>query len=285
MSLLRHLENCNRFDAKRFRPLLFAGKPIGLVRDDNAARLARFPETFSVAADAVRLIAGGGFDAVSEAVDRIVERLVADGAVAKWRYESFAVTPAWGEPPLFKIDRGAVPFLGVRAYGVHLNGWRRGSDDRLRLWIGRRATDKKVAPDKLDNLVAGGIGYPHGIDDTLVKEAEEEAGMTATMVASATAQGHVSYRMDWETGARDDVLYIYDLETPDDFVPRNRDGEIVEFHLMDADEVLERVDRSDDFKFNVNLVIIDFALRHGLIAADHPEYPALKAGLRPSEAA
>jgi hypothetical protein len=77
------------------------------------------------------------------------------------------------------------------------------------------------------------------------------------------------------------VLYIYDLETPADFTPHPHDGEIVEFRLTDAAEVLDRVDRTDDFKFNVNLVIIDFALRHGLIARDHPEYAALKAGLRP----
>src|SRR6202034_3836466 len=115
MSLLRHLERCNRFDARRFRPLLFGERRIGLVRDDNATRLARFPDAFSVTDEAGRLLAGGGFDAVSDAVDRVVERLVAEGAVAKWRYESFAVAPVWGEPPLFKLDRGAVPFLGVRA--------------------------------------------------------------------------------------------------------------------------------------------------------------------------
>ncbi len=51
---------------------------------------------------------------------------------------------------------------------------------------------------------------------------------------------------------------------------------------MDAAAVLDRVARTDDFKFNVNLVIIDFALRHGLIARDHPEYAALRAGLRPT---
>src|SRR6185437_3565490 len=247
MGLLRHLEYCNRFDARRFRPLQFRGKRIGWVRDDNAALLARFPEIFVVDDKTVTLTARGGFDDVSDAVDRVVEALVADGAVSKWRNESFGVTPVWGDPPLFKIDRGAVPLLGVRAYGVHLNGWRRDPAGRIQLWIGRRAPDKKVDPDKLDNLVAGGIGY----------------------------------RMEWSTGARDDTLYIYDLETPADFTPHPHDGEIVAFMLMDAAEVLDRVDRTDDFKFNVNLVIIDFALRHGLIPPAHPEYAALKQGLRP----
>lgn len=281
MGLLRHLEYCNRFDARRFRPLQFRGKRIGWVRDDNAALLARFPEIFVVDDKTVTLTARGGFDDVSDAVDRVVEALVADGAVSKWRNESFGVTPVWGDPPLFKIDRGAVPLLGVRAYGVHLNGWRRDTAGRIQLWIGRRAPDKKVDPDKLDNLVAGGIGYPHGIEDTLLKEAGEEAGMDKALASRAVAKGAIGYRMEWSTGARDDTLYIYDLETPADFTPHPHDGEIVAFMLMDAAEVLDRVDRTDDFKFNVNLVIIDFALRHGLIPPAHPEYAALKQGLRP----
>ncbi len=83
--------------------------------------------------------------------------------------------PRWGDAPMFRLDRGAVPFFGARAYGVHLNGYRR-DGGRLHLWVGRRAPDKRVAPNKLDNLVAGGIGNGYGVAATLVKEAEEEAG-------------------------------------------------------------------------------------------------------------
>ena len=35
---------------------------------------------------------------------------------------------AGATPPIFRVDRGAVPFFGVRAYGVHLNGYRRDGD-------------------------------------------------------------------------------------------------------------------------------------------------------------
>jgi hypothetical protein len=48
---------------------------------------------------------------------------------------------------------------------------------------------------------------------------------------------------------------------------------------MPAEEVVERVRRTDDFKFNVNLVILDFALRHGLIPVDDPEYLDVASGL------
>jgi 8-oxo-dGTP pyrophosphatase MutT (NUDIX family) len=279
MSLLRHIRRCNTWRPERFVPLWRGATRIGLIRRDNAEALKRFAEVFAVEPDGVWLIAPGDFDAVSGAVDAVVERLVAEGRVAKWRNEFFAVTSRWGSPPLFKLDRGAVAFFGVRAYGVHLNGYRR-DGTALKLWIGRRAPDKKVAPDKLDNLVAGGIGHAHGLEATLVKEAAEEAALPAATVAAAVPVGALSYRMETEPGLRDDVLFLYDLETPADFIPRNTDGEIVAFSLMTAAEVVEQVRNTDDFKFNVNLVIIDFALRHGLVAPADPEYLDLVTGLR-----
>jgi 8-oxo-dGTP pyrophosphatase MutT (NUDIX family) len=280
MSLLRHVRRCNEYRPERFLPFFHGDSRIGLVRRDNARSLSRFPKVFAVADDAVRLVAPGDFDALSAAVDGVVERLVADGLVPKWRNEFFAVATRWGAPPLFKLDRGAVAFFGVRAYGVHLNGYRRDGTGPLRLWVGRRAADKKVSPNKLDNLVAGGIGYGHGLFETLAKEAREEADMRAELIARAVPVGAVSYRMEVEGGARDDVLFVYDIAVPGDFVPRNTDGEIASFHLMTADEVVAGVRDSEDFKFNVNLVIIDFALRHGLVPPDDPDYLALVTGLR-----
>jgi hypothetical protein len=67
---------------------------------------------------------------------------------------------------------------------------------------------------------------------------------------------------------------------PADFVPRNRDGEIVHFELMPAESVLEQIRRTDDFKFNVNLVILDFALRRGLLEVEDPEYLDVASGLQ-----
>ena len=74
--------------------------------------------------------------------------------------------------------------------------------------------------------------------------------------------------------------FVFDLETPADFTPRNTDGEIAEFHPMPVAEVIACVRDGDEFKFNVNLVIIDFALRHGLIAPDEPDYLDMVTGLR-----
>jgi len=45
--------------------------------------------------------------------------------------------------------------------------------------------------------------------------------------------------------------------------------------------VVEILRETDDFKFNVNLVLIDFLARHGLIEPDRePDYAAVVRGLR-----
>jgi 8-oxo-dGTP pyrophosphatase MutT (NUDIX family) len=278
MSFADHIRACNNHDPARAIPLVASDQRIGWLRRDNAAALARFPRVFAVGPDRVHLVAAGDADGVSAAVDEVVEALVVERRVPKWRNETFDVMPRWGDRPVFRLDRGAVPFFGVRAYGVHLNGYRR-DGGRLHLWVGRRAPDKRVDPDKLDNIVAGGIGNGYGAAATLVKEADEEAGVPAGLIARARAVGALSYRMETELGIRDDVLFVYDLEMPVEFLPKNRDGEIVEFTLVPADSVIERVRTTRDFKFNVNLVILDFALRHGLLRAEDPEYLDVASGL------
>ena len=279
MSFLDHIRACNTYRAERFLPLVIGGTRIGWLRHDNAAALRRFPAVFAVSEGTVAIIAGGGFDALSSELDRVIEALVAEGRIDKWRYEDFPVAPRWGQEPLFKLDRGAVGFFGIRAYGVHLNGLRRDADGPT-LWIGRRASDKKVAPNKLDNMVAGGIGHGHGLYETLVKEAAEEAAVPRNLIDRAVPVGALLYRMETKAGLRDDVLFVFDLDVPADFTPRNTDGEIAEFHAMPAREAVACVRDGDDFKFNVNLVIIDFALRHGLITPDEPDYLDIVAGLR-----
>jgi hypothetical protein len=278
MSFCDHIRSCNNYDPARAVPLIAGNSRVGLLRRDNAEALRRFPEIFAVSEHGVELVARGDVGTVSRAVDAVVDALVEEGRVPKWRNETFDAAPRWGAQPAFRLDRGAVPFFGTRAYGVHLNAYLR-QGERLCLWVGRRSPDKQVAPNKLDNLVAGGIGNEHGVRETLLKEGEEEASIPPSLMSRAISAGAVSYRMETRLGIRDDVLFVFDLEMPADFVPKNRDGELVHFELMPASAVLERIRATSDFKFNVNLVILDFAVRHGLLGPDDPEYLDVATGL------
>jgi thiamine pyrophosphokinase len=164
-----------------------------------------------------------------------------------------------------------VPVFGVRAEGVHVNGLVRRADG-LHLWIGVRARDKSIAPGKRDNVVAGGI--PAGLtpEETLVKEAAEEAGIPPELAATARPAGRIGYVMAWNEprqarGIRRDTLHVFDLDLPDGFVPRPGDDEVERFELWPITQVFAAVRDTDAFKFNVNLVLIDLFLREGLIPA------------------
>ncbi len=53
--------------------------------------------------------------------------------------------------------------------------------------------------------------------------------------------------------------------------------------MQQIDAVLARIRDTDDFKFNVNLVVLDLAVRLGLITPDAPDYQEIWEGLRLSQ--
>ncbi len=279
MSLLDRVRACHGWRPEAYRPWYVGRTLVGRLRYALAERLRDFPNVFDVSDQAVVLRSAlDDFAGRSEAVDGVVRGLVEAGEIGRYRGEASRVAPLWGDEPLLKIDRGAVPGFGVRGYGVHLNGLVE-APDGLKMWVGRRAMNKPADAGKLDHLVAGGQPYGMGVFDNLIKEAAEEADLPASLARQAVAVGAVSYRCERAEGLRDDVLFCYDLVLPADFEPRNTDGEVETFELWAMDEVTARLDETDEFKFNVALVIIDLMVRRGLIGPDDPDYMAIVDGL------
>ena len=85
--------------------------------------------------------------------------------------------------------------------------------------------------------------------------------------------GLVSYRYTTPKGLSTKVLAVHDVRLPAGMVPICADGEVDEFRLLPVDEMLASL--RDDlplWKPNAALVAVDFAMRHGLITPDEPEY-------------
>lgn len=274
---LRHILTCNSYEPADYLPFLVDGSPVGRVRRDLADKLAGLDQ-FEVGPGAVVLTEGHDFASRSAALKAAVAELVARKILPKQRKETFGVAERWGGPWLAKLDRAAVPLFGVRAYGVHLNGYVRARTG-LELWVGIRARDKEVAPGQYDNLVAGGQPYGLSLADNLAKECAEEADIPGSLAAQAVPVSAITYTMAQENGLRADTLFCWDLELDEDFVPRNTDGEIEYFERWPLERVASVVRETDDFKFNVNLVIVDFLIRHGAIGPEQPDYLDLVRGL------
>ncbi|GBR21680.1 thiamin pyrophosphokinase [Gluconobacter japonicus NBRC 3271] len=127
---------------------------------------------------------------------------------------------------------------------------------------------KRLDPGKLDHLVAGGMSAGFDPHTTVIKEAKEEAGIPESLAGHAQPVSRLQYAMERPEGLRRDVLHCYDLILPRDFTPIAEDGEVESFHLLPLTDVFARVRDTDDFKFNVNLVLIDLFIRRGLFTPD-----------------
>jgi thiamine pyrophosphokinase len=204
-----------------------------------------------------------GEAAATATLERLARALAGRGHF-RLRDEAFDVRATPDGPVLARMDRGALPAFGILSQGVHVNGFVR-RPDGVHLWVGWRSRHKPVAPGQMDNIVAGGIPAGLSPEECLVKEAAEEASLPAELAARAVPAGRVAYVMANEEGLRRDVLHCFDLELPDGVVPRPQDDEVERFELRPAAEVLREVTDGGRVKFNVNLVLIDFFLRHGLL--------------------
>lgn len=276
---LRHIEACNRWEPHRFLPLLIAGQQVGMLTHPFAARLAeRWPQDFSLDREAMTLCDYAGFEQTSNLFNRVCAELVANGDLQTPIGEPYPITASGRQDAVATIDRVAASLFGLRAFGQHLNGYVNKSDG-LYLWIATRAADRRIFPNALDNMVAGGLPYGISLLNNLDKECQEEAAVPLELSRQAVATGALSYTCATPKGLKQDTLYCYDLCLPKAFTPVNRDGEVAKFELMPVMEVAEMVRSSDRFKLNCNLVIIDFLIRHGMIDGDHPEYLQLSRGL------
>jgi 8-oxo-dGTP pyrophosphatase MutT (NUDIX family) len=253
---LRHIRACNNVTLPGERlPFRIGSAQVGWVKPDLAARLASFPQ-ISTDADGLTLADAAALPGIA--------RQLADAGGYRWRAEEFDIRAEADGPVLARLDRGALPSFGVLALGVHVNGLVRRSDG-LHIWVARRAANKHLDPGKLDHIVGGGV--PAGLTpaETLIKEAEEEATVPASLARQAVEVARIGYAMERPEGLRRDLLYCYDLDLPEEFSPHAADGEVEAFELWPIGRVMHTVRDTDEFKFNVTLVLIDLFQRLRLL--------------------
>ncbi|MGK9170987.1 DUF4743 domain-containing protein [Inquilinus limosus] len=280
MSLLDRIRTCTTHDPARLRPWRIGDTIAGWVTPPMAALFDRRPGPLRPEGRGWRLddrLAGP--EARTQALEEVTDRLIEAGLVRKRRDEPYPVLAEWGAPLLATVDRSAAVALGIKSFGVHLNGLVDAADGPL-LWIARRAADRALAPGKLDNIVAGGQPAGLSLTENVVKECAEEAAIPPELARRAVPAGAITYMMETAEGLRRDTLFVYDLALAPDFTPRNTDGEVDGFRRWPLPAVLERVRDTEEFKFNVALVIIDLALRRGFVGPEEPDYLELCRGLR-----
>lgn len=212
----------------------------------------------------------------------LYEKSTLDG-VKGWRNEKYAV---WvNKKPYVLVERALSGVLGIITYGVHVNGYILDKNTKdIKFWIPRRSKTKPTWPYMLDNIIAGGLGFPYGIEETLFKESVEEANLAKDIIENnIKAAGVVSYfyfpgSIDTDKFATEassivgEVEYIYDLECSEDIQPKPNDGEVDSFNILNLQETLDAL-VNGEFKPNCGLIMVEFLVRHGYITAENePNY-------------
>lgn len=258
-----------RFDPSAHIPFWIAGLQVGWLRRCDVARLARWPDVFEFPAGRVELAARyDSVDARSMALAGPIGALAADGAIVGWRDEIYAIRNRFDDPPLAYIERAASRFFGTLTYAVHLNGVvEYAPAEPFRMWLGRRSATKATDPGMLDNVVAGGIGWGLGIEDTLAKECWEEAGIAPELAARAIP-GRVAHVLcSLPEGTEAEQVFIYDLPLPRDFSPCNQDGEVAEHLLAGVDEIVGWL-RAGAATVDASVAMLDSLVRHRAISPE-----------------
>lgn len=292
----RRVAECNEITSEAiasYVPLVVAGVPVGLMQAFFADALVTHGEGVFVRQtqttdDGVGIVALDPeremtAEERSMAVAPVMAALRDAGVVTGWRDELFPVAAGYGDEPLMTVERAAASLLGIRAYGVHVNGYVTLPTGEVELWVAKRSATKQTYPGKLDHLVAGGLpaGIPPG--ECVVKECGEEASIPPDLAAAARPVGIVSYAANYQGCCKRDVLFCYDLELPVDFVPVPDDGEVESFERVPIEEVMRVISETTAFKTNCCLVIVDFLVRHGFVGPEEPGYMELVASLRAGE--
>ncbi|MCC7326347.1 MAG: DUF4743 domain-containing protein [Burkholderiales bacterium] len=251
--------------AQHYLPLRVDGAVAGWVSDARARRLAEFADVFRVGHEAIEFVDGlGNEQRRSRALAQVASQLAREGVLSAWRDERYVVAPAWNAPPWFTLERAAARYFGVHTRAAHVNGLVR-DGEHVTMWFARRSAGKAIDPGLLDNLVGGGIAAGATIADTVVKEAWEEAGITAQLAGTARAAGALLIRRDQPDGLHWETIFVHDLWLPDAFVPANQDGEAVEHRrvtLSDAARLIANDRGPDVVTADASLVVLDCLLRH-----------------------
>jgi 8-oxo-dGTP pyrophosphatase MutT (NUDIX family) len=252
----------------------------GWLMPSFADQLRRWPHVFEVGEAFVALKAKPDTpQGRSEAMAQVLKDLARDGVITGWRDEMVSVTQAYGQPELLRMERAASRHFGIMGYGAHLNGFtRRGA--MVNAWVARRSASKPVDPDKLDNLVGGRISAGMSVDETLRKEAWEEAGIPPGLLAGLNCISAVRVEYSVPEGLHREVLFVHDLWLPDDFKPANQDGEVSEIRSMAVEEVLQKL-LAGEFTLDAGVVMIDGLLRLGAVLPEDSQYLDLLRLMKP----
>jgi len=194
---------------------------------------------------------------LSQDLRQLAQHLHEVGLIPTWRKEEFA----WygkDDHEYFRIERAAFRTFGFCSRAAHINGYTRSG----KIWVGRRSEIKVIDPGLLDNLAAGGVTAGETVRQNAIRELWVEAGIPEHIAQYIQPQGKLLIkRPNLPHGFHHENLFMFDLQLPENIVPKNHDGEVSGFIEIDFAEAAARI-LADEFTNDAAMVTADFILRH-----------------------
>ena len=141
-----------------FKPIYCQSYKIGFVSNKVEQELLAFQDVFVIHPDKIEICPGlKSYGDISEKVASFLDSLKNKdifNCLRGWRNETFDIRPALGQPPLFAMERSAMPLFGFLEYYISINAYVVNEDGSISVWLQRRALTKSKDPGKLDSFVS-----------------------------------------------------------------------------------------------------------------------------------
>lgn len=267
--LLQQMTSVFHVPSADYTPLFFRGRPLGSVASKWKTHLLNDASEWVIeTADHLILKDEAPLTEIANGLQNVAMDWYFTGLLSGWRNEFFLVKDPETQEDLFPLERAAFRPLGLLSQAVHINGLTL-IDDIPHFWIGTRSPFKAVDPNKLDNLVGGGISAGESIQEAMMREGWEEAGLRSEDIQHLAQQSRCLSLRPVSRGLHREYLHIFDCWLPENTLPKNQDGEVAEFNLMSPDEVALAI-INKRFMNDATLATLDCLKRLGYLSPEHP---------------
>lgn len=142
-------------------------------------------------------------------------------------------------------------------------------EEGRQFWVPRRSRTKMSFPGMLDNTVRGILRSGEKPIDCIIREAAEEGAIPESYTReNVRACGTLLYQMDrtddGREGCQHQVQYLYEMELPEDIVPKPFNGKVEGFMLKSLDEVVHAL-MQGEFKLNCGITWMVYLVRYGIV--------------------
>jgi len=257
--LLAHIQ---QLPPRGARPLTVAGRVAGWITAQAADSIRALPGV-RVATEAVHVgRADMPMAALNHDLAHMAQTLRAAGCLHGWRDELLDVF-AEGQA-VAALERTALRPLGLLTRAVHLNAW----TPEGALWAAQRADTKLTDPGLWDTLVGGLCAAGETLEDCLLRESHEEAGLRAADLAARAPPCTIArIHKRLPEGMQVEDVIVSECVLAPSVTPTNIDGEVSRIRAL-SPEMLWRMIRDDAFTAEAELVIL-----HSLLGRIHEGKP------------